>query len=357
MYNNSLIFKTIEAEAAQSGLRITSIFETINTELDALRKQSDIGTISFSTTLESDKKALQEFTNARETISEAEALAKFMKDASASAREYAIDNKDITAESIEEFIAQQKMAEIATVAQSKSLVNARSIINTYNTDVQKLNLTNQQYIDSVNNGNKGLGNYLSTVDNGEATMRGYIKSLVASKAATIGMQAATMALNMALSWGISALMSFAFTAIDNIIHREEKLIEKSEDAANAISSISSDFKSKSDTVKDIGKEFAELAQGVDALTGANKSLSTEDYERFLSLSNQLAETFPTLSRNYDENGNAIVNLNGNVNTITDSLNALLDVERQLANQKIVDNLPDLYDGVKTKAGNYKSEIQ
>lgn len=178
-----------------------------------------------------------------------------MKETSTSAREYATTH-NITAESIKKFAAQQRMAEITTVAQSKSLVNARSIINTYNSDIKKLGLTNQQYIDSVNNGNKGLGNYLSTVDNGEATMRGYIKSLVASKAATIGMQAATTALNMAISWGISALMSLAFTAIDNIIHREEKLIEKSEDAANAIGSINSDFKSKFNTVKDIGKEFA-----------------------------------------------------------------------------------------------------
>lgn len=279
-----------------------------------------------------------------------------MWQSSDSARAFALEMQNTKNTSVD-FEAQQRQTQISLIASNKSFRSVSSLLEEYNTGCKTCSLTQTEFAEGVGKANHILGNYLLTVDNGEAKMGGYIKSLVASKAATIGMQAATMALNMALSWGISALMSLAFTSIDNIIPREEKLIEKSEDAANAISSISSDFKSKSDTVKDIGKEFAELAQGVDALTGANKSLSTEDYERFLSLSNQLAEAFPTLSRNYDENGNAIVNLNGNVNTITDSLNALLDVERQLANQKIVDNLPDLYKGIKVKADNYKSEIE
>lgn len=73
MYNNSLIFKTIENDAIQSELHITSVFEKINTELDALRKQSDIGTISFGkefeNSLKADTKALTNFMNERDKLS------------------------------------------------------------------------------------------------------------------------------------------------------------------------------------------------------------------------------------------------------------------------------------------------
>lgn len=204
MYNsNSLIFKTIEDEATQSGLNITSIFGKVKTELDALLNKSDVSTISFGNEfenlLQSDKAALEAYQRAVDGgISETEALTQCMNDASVSAREYAIAH-DITTSSIEKFAAQQRMAEIATTAQSKSFVNVRSIIKTYNTDVEKLGLTNQEFTDSVRKGNRGLGDYLASVGNGEATMRGYITSLVKAKAATIGMQVATTLLNAAIS--------------------------------------------------------------------------------------------------------------------------------------------------------------
>ena len=224
-----------------------------------------------------------------------------MWQSSDSARAFALEMQNTKNTSVD-FEAQQRQTQISLIASNKSFRSVSSLLEEYNTGCKTCGLTQTGFAEGVGKSNPIFGNYLSNLNDSEATMGGYIGSLVKAKAATIGMQAATMAFNMALSYGIGILVSAAISGIDYLIHYEEKLIEKTEDAANAISSISSDFKSKSDTVKDIGKEFAELAQGVDALTGANKSLSTEDYERFLSLSNQLAETFPTLSRNYDENG-------------------------------------------------------
>lgn len=104
-----------------------------------------------------------------------------------------------------------------------------------------------------------------------------------AKAATIGFEAATLALNAALTMGISLLISGAISGISYLIHYEENLIEKSEEAADKIAELSENFKNNSKTVSDIAKKFAEI--------------------------------FPTLSRNYDGNGNAIVNLSGNVDTV------------------------------------------
>lgn len=173
----------------------------------------------------------------------------------------------------------------------------------------------------------------------------------------LALKAATTALNAAFSMGIGLLISGAVSGINYLIHYEDKLIEKSEDAANSIKSISDDLKNNTSIVDDIGKRFAELAQGVNQLTGANENLSNDEYKEFLNLSNQLAEIFPTLPRKYDENGNAIVNLSGDVDTIVGSLENLLNVQRQISNQQIADKLPDLYSGIITKSNNYNDEIE
>lgn len=157
--------------------------------------------------------------------------------------------------------------------------------------------------------------------------------------------------------GVIAGIMLLVKAIDHFYVSAEEIRDAADKAKTAIDSISSEFESSSKTVSDISERFAELAQGVDTLTGKNISLTTDDYKEFLDLSNQLADIFPTLSRRYDENGNALVQLSGDTDTIVGSLQNLLDVERQIANQKIAENLPDLYAGVKLKSDNYNEELK
>lgn len=163
---------------------------------------------------------------------------------------------------------------------------------------------------------------------------------------------------------ITAIITVALTAITVIsrlkAHVEKaasEIKEKSEDAANAIQEINDTFQKTTKTVDDIGKRFAELAQGVDSLTGKNISLTSDEYAEFLKISNQLAELFPALTRHYDENGNAIVNLSGSVDTIVDSLTNLVNVQRQVANQSIAEKLPDLYAGAIQKSREFKADAE
>lgn len=137
----------------------------------------------------------------------------------------------------------------------------------------------------------------------------------------------------------------------------EEITQSAQEAKREIDSLSSSFKQDAKTVNDYAERFAELAQGVDMLSGKNISLTADDYEEFLDLSNQLAEIFPTLSRNYDENGNAIVQLSGDTDTMVGSLEALLDVQRQITNQKIAENLPDLFAGVKLESDGYNTSLE
>ena len=153
----------------------------------------------------------------------------------------------------------------------------------------------------------------------------------------------------------SALLSL-LPIFDMIGDANQDIIDKANEAKDAIKSINDEFKSDAKTVTDYAERFAELAQGVDMLTGKNLSLTSDDYEEFLDLSNQLADIFPTLSRNYDENGNAIVQLSGDTNAMVGSLKELLDIQRQITSQQIADKLPDLYAGVKLKSDSFNKEL-
>ena len=73
------------------------------------------------------------------------------------------------------------------------------------------------------------------------------------------------------------------------------------------------------------------SEGVNKFTNENKSLSTEEYQDYLDISNQLAELFPELVSGYDEQGNALLSLGDGAQSATEQLQGLLDVQRQIAN--------------------------
>ena len=202
------------------------------------------------------------------------------------------------------------------------------------------------------------GNGLGMLNKIFPTLGNNITSLVGKLG--LGKKAAALfgsALSSLAGFGISLAIQALWELGDALIVTKKEIREAAKEAEDAIDSISSEFKSKSKTVSEISGRFAELAQGVDMVSGKNLSLTTYDYEEFLDLSNQLADIFPTLSRNYDENGNAIVQLSGDTNTMVGSLQNLLEVERQIANQKIAEELPDLYKGVKLNSDEYKADLK
>lgn len=123
----------------------------------------------------------------------------------------------------------------------------------------------------------------------------------------------------------------------------ESAKKNAQDAQSKIKSLQSEIKQNADTVDEAGKKYAELAQGVNQLTGKNISLSDDEYKEFLDVSNQLADVFPQLTKGYDDNGNAILDLQGNVDGITGKLKDLLEIEQQLAQQEINKNIDTYFE--------------
>lgn len=218
----------------------------------------------------------------------------------------------------------------------------------------------QNFATAVSLTNTKLGSYLTGLNGAKASLSGYGVSLIASTAKTVGLTIATTALNAALTFGISAIITGVVSAFATWINSSKKITEAAEEAKDKISSINDDLKTNTETVENAKQRYAELAQEVENLGQVSQSrgsLSTDEYEEFLDLSNQLAGVFPQLTKGYDDNGNAILDLSGNVDTIVGSLDDLLQKEKDLANQKIMDEFPDVYKGYVKDLSDAESEVK
>ena len=240
----------------------------------------------------------------------------------------------------------------------------QSIIDAFNNS----KLSADAFSASLGGVDDALLSYLRTCKNGEAYAVGFEKHIsktnqsiglmgVRSKIAAVGVGI----LNSVLSASISALAGFAISGVVKLfdyVHKSQKEIaESAEEAKNNIEELYSTLNSSKNFAKSSGNRFAELSQGVDQTTGKNKSLSDAEYEEFLDLSNQIADLFPTLERVYTSNGDAIVKLTGNVDNIVKSIDELIVKQTELTNLNITEDIPDIYDGIKSRVKEIRKEIK
>lgn len=167
--------------------------------------------------------------------------------------------------------------------------------------------------------------------------------------------------SMLVSWGVGELLSATISGIDYVINYEkyqeqafENATETAQKYADEIKSVREENEKTVNSANEISLRYAELVQGVDANTNENKSLSNDDYEEFLDLNKQLAELFPTLTKGYDDNGNAILGLSGNIDTVTSSIKELINEQERLTKQKLKDSLEKYVNGDDESEGQLKS---
>lgn len=141
---------------------------------------------------------------------------------------------------------------------------------------------------------------------------------------------------------------------------KQKIREVGEEARNAADEIKSNFESTKSTVDDISDRYAELAQGVQNLGKATQNqgkLSNDDYKEFLDLSNQLADLFPQLTSGYDDNGNAILKLDGSVQNITTSIYSYVDALETANSIELQDKFDDIWKSYNQDMKDYSDQAQ
>ena len=239
--------------------------------------------------------------------------------------------------------------EFTKVMQSTN-ISAKDVAKTMDFEVNPAFISYAENTDRTKLSTTGLDDYIKN------TNKSFVQMSIKSKIASIGVGL----LNGAMSAGISLLASYVFTAVikelDNLYESTAEIAEAADKARSKIDELHNALKTEQDLVKTSAQRYAELAQGVNQFTGENVSLPTDEYNEFLSLSSKLAETFPALSRNYTTNGDAIVGLKGDVDSIVGSLEALIEKNRELTNVQIAEEAPAVFKGIFEQSEAYKEKI-
>lgn len=162
-----------------------------------------------------------------------------------------------------------------------------------------------------------------------------------------------------IALGVSVVVEAIIPLIDWISQSQKSIEELNaewEELSSTIQNSASGFQNLKKEAEDVIPKYAKLAQGVDKY-GKNVKLTDEEFEEFISLNNKLGDLFPELIAGYDANGNAILNLSGDVDTLTESLYACVEAQRIAAAQEIADTMPDVMSNIVKSEKAYNKSIK
>ena len=205
--------------------------------------------------------------------------------------------------------------------ESDGLGDAIIEANELNSALVQLDTTRQKGI-------KGIAQQTATqLKANVASKAGVVQAVAlsgATKAVELGSKAAAIGIN-ALKIAAGALISVVATiAIQKFVeylyetsHQVEIVAEKANEARNSLKELNDELQDQQSFISDNGRRYEKLSKGVDRL-GKNVSLTTEEYKEYNSISNDIAEMFPDLVAGYTEEGNAILSVKTNLESLTEA---------------------------------------
>ena len=180
-----------------------------------------------------------------------------------------------------------------------------------------------------------------------------LKSFASSALSSIGnavVSAGTaMIAQQLISWGLQG--------IDAIVHWNDNIIAKGQEAKESIQSQTKAYEDQKASLGELTSKYTELSKGVKISGNSikNISLTDDEYKDFLDTSNQIAAAAPSLTRSWDSQGNAILNAGTNAEDLNTQVNDYLKLQRNLTYYDTKKNISDQYKGYETALGENKGK--
>ena len=236
---------------------------------------------------------------------------------------------------------------------STGLTGVSNTMAQYN-KLAETGISNQnEYAKAIATTNPKLGSYLTSLNGAKAGMSGYAIQLAGATLKTVALQAATIALDAALSMGISLAIGGLISGIDYLVHRNEKLIESANEVTNTYRDQAKTLSEGITSLQEQQNDFDSLAKGVDEY-GNNISLTTDQYKQYQSIVSEILGYSPELIAGYDEEGNAIAKKNG---LIEESIRLMKEERKQKLNEiTTASNTKTIYKGAKAEYNNSRGDL-
>lgn len=162
-----------------------------------------------------------------------------------------------------------------------------------------------------------------------------------SKAAAVGMQILSTAMNVAVIMLVTQAISLLINKFSDYTHKLENAREAAKEAKSSIEELNTSVSDNGKWISENVSNYEKLADGVDSL-GRNISLTDEEFNKYNSLTNEIADMFPTLVTGYTDTGDAILSCKNNVNLLTQAYKE----QKQAAQDAVFQKSDDLWAGFK-----------
>jgi peptidoglycan hydrolase-like protein with peptidoglycan-binding domain/chromosome segregation ATPase len=141
----------------------------------------------------------------------------------------------------------------------------------------------------------------------------------------------------------AAAIGVVVAVIDHFTISAKEAAEAATEALTTYQNAQDTLRSHKQTIESISADYKKLSKGVDEF-GNNISLSTDEYERYNEVVNQIADMFPQMVTGYTDEGNAILSLKGNVEELTKAY----EEEARAARDAIISKQDNVFKDFKNK---------
>lgn len=155
---------------------------------------------------------------------------------------------------------------------------------------------------------KSFKDYVTSVDKGKVSLTGYAGNLVKTTIKTALLTAGTIALNAALSAGISVITTGLLTAIDNWINANEKAIEKNKELIETSTENANNINGEIQSIQELRKEYEELAKKDNRSTEDNQKIY-EIQEKINNLIKDSGKQVELVTTKTNEQGKEVTEVN------------------------------------------------
>ena len=162
-----------------------------------------------------------------------------------------------------------------------------------------------------------------------------------AKAGQVALKGLALAGNMLLMLGVSEVISLVATKISDYAHELDNAREAATSAKSDIDDLNKSVSDNGQWMTTNASHYKELADGVDSL-GRNVSLTDDEFAEYNSLTNEIADMFPTLVTGYTDTGDAILSCKNNVDLLTQAYKD----QKQAAQDAVFQKADDLWSGFK-----------
>ena len=108
-----------------------------------------------------------------------------------------------------------------------------------------------------------------------------------------------------------------FETINDSIKTTDELLSEASKASEEYQNKLSLLANSKQEIDSLSNEYEQLSRGVN-IYGENIGLTSDEFDRYHEICNQLADIFPEMVNYYDEQGNAVLRLKGNVEALNDA---------------------------------------